>query len=553
MFFKTKKFFIATVIVTQASIIPAQQGTSVKLPEEKVVFSTDRTLYFAGEQIGFRADCILPAKSDSLSRVLYVELLDKRSKPVIQKKLQVIKGVSKTIIEIPFEIVTGNYYLRAYTQYMRNFEKRNFYTSELTIINPDLPAKDAIQTIVKDSLPVAKQNSMVEMNLSAAVFQTNNPVVLELSGNKNLNISVSVVKKGSYDSKAAEVNNYYKALKNSSYELKWFPEIRSVSISGKLLDKQTEQPLKNVLVYASIIDSVKQFHVAKTNDEGAFVFSLTNLHDDHQIYIGADEDATILINPDFASGLPPADYTTLKMDSVKLAMINEMYRNEQVTSLYNDKNATVRTYLDTLPDPFQTSMETIYFKDYVALPNMTDMFNEIVPYTKIKTHKGKSFIQLADKKDKSFFEQSLILLDNIPFHDHMALLNIPPSKINSVSVIPRPYVYGGQIINGVISIKSKDGNLAGLELPKDIVAVDYITYYPEEKIQYTKEKFSTEKPGFKNTLYWNPEVEITGGKQQIQFYTGNTASDYDIVIRGVDEEGKVFTQIKTIKVVSRIN
>jgi hypothetical protein len=50
-------------------------------------------------------------------------------------------------------------------------------------------------------------------------------------------------------------------------------------------------------------------------------------------------------------------------------------------------------------------------------------------------------------------------------------------------------------------------------------------------------------------LYWNPNVMLTEGKQMIQFYSGNDLSEYDVVVRGVDENGKVFTEIKTIAVV----
>ena len=478
-----------------------------------------------------------------------MELLDKKAKPVVQKKIRVINGLSTGVIEVPEDILTGVYYIRAYTQYMRNFEKELFYTTELTIINADLPAKEIIQTIAKDTV-VDEKSGLVQINMPSAVFIPNASVEVELTGKESKEVSVSVVKKGSYESNKVGIHKFYKiSAADAEKKLKWYPEIRSVSITGKVVDKQSGEPVKNMLVFASVIDSVKQFHVAKTNDEGTFAFALMHLHDNHQVYIGSDRDATILINPDFAAGLPTAAYATLKMDSTKLDLLNKMYTNSQVMDIYKDETVTSKTYLDTLPDPFQTSMETILFKDYVALPTMTDMFNEIIPYTKVKTRKEGVYIQLADKKDKTFFENTLILLDNIPFHDHAALLNIPPAKINSVGVIAGRYVYGGEILNGVISIKSKDGNLAGLPLPGDIVVVDYITYNPDVKAVYEKTNgFSANKPGFKNTLYWNPYVELKDGKQIIQFAVGNEASDYDIVVRGVDANGNLFTTIKTITV-----
>ena len=554
MFFEHKKRFAVLFLILCFFGVSAQNAKDEKLPEEKVILTTDRTIYFAGEQIWLKVSCIHTTQADSLSRVIYVELLDKKAKPIIQKKLQVINGISSAVMDIQEDILSGNYYMRAYTQYMRNFDKQLFYTNELTIINPDLPAKEGMQTIVKDAAGTHEEpkNGAPEISILSTSLLTNSLIEVELTGKEQEDITVSIVKKGSYESASVGVNKYYKnsPAGESEKKLKWYPEIRSVSISGKVLDKQSGKPLNNMLVYASIVDSAKQFHVTKTNSDGAFAFVLMNLHNNHQVYIGTEAEATLLVNPDFAAGLPAADYRTFKVDDTKRTLMNELYTNAQVTSVYKQETPVMQTYLDTLPDPFRSSEEIIYFKDYVALPTMTDMFNEIIPYTKVKIRKEGSRIQLANRTDKVFFENTLILLDNIPFHDHVTLLNLPPSKIKSVSVIPNRYVYGDEILNGVINIKSKDGNLAGLQLPKDISVVEYITYNPDVKASFDKPAaFSPNKPGFKNTLYWNPNVNLKEGKQKIQFYTGDEISDYDIVVRSIDTKGEVATKIKTFSVV----
>ncbi len=555
MFCKTKISIVVLLLINLA-IGFAQSITNEKQLQEKVILTTDRTLYFAGEQIWLKANCLLPGINDSLSKVMYVELLDRKSKPIIQKKLQIVNGNSSGNIDLPADLLTGNYYIRAYTQYMRNFDRVAFYTTELTIINSDLPSKEIIQTIVKDTSPVLKDSAQViAIHTTASSFLPNSLIDVELTGAKNSSLSVSIVKKGSYEVQAVGINNYYKpSLPGElSSKLKWYPEIRSVSISGKVVDKESEQPLKNVLVFASIIDSSKQFHITRTNADGAFVFSLTHLHDNHQVYI-CSEQGTVLINHDFVPGLPAGDYVTAKIDSAKKSLINEMYTNHQVTEIYNNTVDVVKTYLDTLPDPFQKSSEIIYFKDYVALPTMTEMFKEIVPYTRVKNNKSGISIQLVDEKTKITFEQPIVLLDHIPFHDHAALLSIPPSKINSVGIIATDYVYGNEVIGGVIDIKSKDDNLAGLPLPKDVVVADYIAYDPSTVAQFGKSMdFSVDKPGMRNTLYWNPNVVLNEGKLTIQFYLGNDQSKYDIVVRGVDEKGNAFTTIKAIEVGSKVN
>jgi hypothetical protein len=548
-----KNNLLAVLFLMMQSVMGfAQQPVNEKLLKERVVLTTDRTIYFSGEQIWLKADCWLTANNDSLSRVMYVELLDRKSKPVVQKKLQIIHNRSLGLIEIPADVLSGNYYIRAYTQYMRNFERELLYTTELTIINPELPSKEIIQMIVKDtSVTVPNSIKVIDIKTTASSFLPHSLITVELAGEKDMHLSVSVVKKGSYEPQAVGIQTYFKSKPggDSLAKLKWYPEIRSVSISGKLISKETGLPLKNSLVFASIIDSTKQFHVARTNGEGIFVFSLFNLHDNHQVYICAQQEGSVLINPDFAQGLPAADYVAMKTDSAKRDLLNAMYTNVQVTDVYDNGISSTKNYLDTLPDAFQTSSETIFFKDYVALPTMTDMFMEITPYTKVKSKKKETTIQLVDRKTKTTFDQPLVLLDRIPFHDHSVLLGIPPSKINSVGIIATSYVYGGEVIDGVIDIKSKDDNLAGLPLPGDVVVVDYITYTPEIKPQFEKSMLlAPDKPGLRNTLYWNPEVTLKDGKQAIQFYSGNDLSAYDIVVRGVDENGKAFTKIKTIEV-----
>lgn len=546
--FNTTKVFFSVLLMLQTLAVFAQKE---RLPRESVVLTTDRTIYFSGEQIWLKADCWMSPENDSLSKVMYVELLDRKSKPVVQKKLQIINRVSKGLIEIPSDVLTGNYYIRAYTQYMRNFERESLYTTELTIINPELPSKEIIQTIVKDTLKMVKESSsFVDIKTSNALLP-HTLVSIELTGKKNMHLSVSIVKKGSYVPASAGVNRYFKPSpdSDSTSKLKWYPEIRSISISGKAVSKETGLPLKNSLVFASIIDSSKQFHVARTDASGAFVFSLPNLHDNHKVYICSQQNSTVLINPDFATGLPAADYVAMKTDSATRELFNAMYSNVQITEVYTDVISTSKKYLDTLPDAFRTSSETILFSDYVALPTMTDMFMEITPYTKVKNKKKETVIQLVDRKTKITFDQPLVLLDNIPFHDHSALLSIPPSKINSIGIIATNYVYGGEVIGGVINIKSKEDNLAGLPLPGDVAVVDYITYSPAVTAQFENAvAASPDQPGFRNTLYWNPEVILDAGKQTLQFYTGNDRSDYDIVVSGLDETGKPFTKIKTIRV-----
>jgi hypothetical protein len=103
---------------------------------EKVFVHTDKTFYLAGERIWFKA-YITNTSSHipvNLSKVVYVELLNAENKPVLQTKIAADKTGEGSLL-IPASIATGTYLLRAYTNWMKNFDARYFYTQPVTIVN----------------------------------------------------------------------------------------------------------------------------------------------------------------------------------------------------------------------------------------------------------------------------------------------------------------------------------------------------------------------------------------------------------------------------------
>src|SRR5438045_3089306 len=94
------KFISALFAQGKGTHAVAKSATAL---EEKVIFTTDRTLYFSGEKILFKANRILPdfPNDTLLSNVLYLELYDKKDKALVQKKEQILHGVSSGHIEIP--------------------------------------------------------------------------------------------------------------------------------------------------------------------------------------------------------------------------------------------------------------------------------------------------------------------------------------------------------------------------------------------------------------------------------------------------------------------
>jgi hypothetical protein len=105
---------------------------------ERAWLATDRDVYIAGDrvEVSLATICGVFQLPVQFSSVVYVELYTQAQDPVAQAKANLTDGRGRLSIDIPKKIATDIYYLRAYTNYQKNFGENSFYTKKLRIINP---------------------------------------------------------------------------------------------------------------------------------------------------------------------------------------------------------------------------------------------------------------------------------------------------------------------------------------------------------------------------------------------------------------------------------
>lgn len=107
-------------------------------PVEKLFLHLDRTTHLCGETLWFKiygvnGSTLLPME---FSKVAYVEVISENDESVLQAKISLTNGVGQGSIPLPVTLNSGNYILRAYTQWMRNEDVGFFFHQPITIINP---------------------------------------------------------------------------------------------------------------------------------------------------------------------------------------------------------------------------------------------------------------------------------------------------------------------------------------------------------------------------------------------------------------------------------
>ncbi|TKK66906.1 hypothetical protein FC093_15505 [Ilyomonas limi] len=104
---------------------------------EQLFVHTDKNFYLAGEILWFKvyAVDITLHKPIDLSKVAYAEILDTNNTPVLQAKIAMEGGNGNGSVYLPLTLHSGNYKLRAYTNWMKNAGADCFFEKIITIVN----------------------------------------------------------------------------------------------------------------------------------------------------------------------------------------------------------------------------------------------------------------------------------------------------------------------------------------------------------------------------------------------------------------------------------
>ena len=151
-------------------------------------------------------------------------------------------------------------------------------------------------------------------------------------------------------------------------------------------------------------------------------------------------------------------------------------------------------------------------------------------------------------------EPAIIVIDDIVYEDASDILkDIQVSDMSSISLLrgADAVILGPRASGGAVVITLKD--------PRNLPArpaLGIITYTPlgySESVEFyhptydIPEKKNAQRSDFRSTVYWNPELRLDAeGKATIEYYTPDSTAPEDIIIEGVDKNGKVCRILQTI-------
>lgn len=544
-------------------------GFSQDVPQdyrESIYLQTDRDLYIVGEQVWMKVYKMDAHgnKPDNFSKVVYIELLNQAGYPVLQLKLHVPDKSGSAGFTLSDTLSSGNYLLRAYTSWMKNYPARDFSFRTISLINPfrnmeSIGVRSSIQ-VGEDAdtcLTVQTDNGLLlELTSDSSTYGIREPVKVniqasDLSGNPvEADLSVSVSRSCLYNDLRA--NNHDRVHLSGSEKpgsTPYLPELEGVILSGTMLNSTTDEPIASKKILLSIVGKAARCQIYKTKDKGEFYFNLDNSGVQEIVIQPADSavsDYYVNLESDFHVGYDHPLPGPFYLDTTRLQALNQGIINMQIENIYkayrhgNSAANPEAPEIDFYGDPEYN----IQISDYVLLKNIREVIKEIVPKVSVRVSKGKSSLWVDNGIDDLYFDNTpLVLVDGVPFDDVDQVLNISITELERIEVINLRYFLDGHMFEGIIHFITKEGKMAGLEFDHAIFRQAYAAFSEESSFRgplYSSDSVKNSPlADFRNTLYWNPDLHTReDGNTSFEFYTSDDTGDYTVIVEGISPDGK---------------
>lgn len=523
--------------------------TNREFPEkiqESVTGFSDRSLYLSGDVVWFSAFITVNGRTDeqAVSDLLYAELYDADTKVVARAKYLITGNLCNGNFKIPPEALSGAYFLRFYTKYQRNSGPQEFAVIPLTIINTGLtlPSSDKKAPAESSSL----SGSQIEVKTDRTIYNTRQKVNLSVDPSAGFGgwLCVTVIRRGTGKNLQMGKSNLQGG-ENPGDTVFYLPDIRGVSLSGFVTDKNETSGLGNIPVYLSAFGTNQLLHITETKSNGGFVFPLNEMYGPSNVFVTIDPDASgqkeVFINTGFSNRFAPLPSHGFYVDSSYHNLLSAMQVDFETSRAFGKRSGEPEyPGLNNMPVTYDFSVR---LDDYIELSSLEEVFYEIVPPVTVKHEKGTKYLSVANNQAHRMATAGMVLLDNVPVFNINELLKISPVNIERIDVFNRPYYLGDYLLSSVVSIKTKTGDFGGYKFPPQSIFLEYQTLEGKQQFHAPEYKTADSKssriPDFRTTLYWNPAMESDGEETSVSFYTSDARGNYEVVVRGIKRDGSV--------------
>jgi len=476
-------------------------------------------------------------------------------------------------LEIPGDLLTGNYYILSYTKWMMNFSSIDYTFNMIRIINPYKSQLEGSLKTAESSVDSTRQKSEIKYSRGISpsagenalvcktdkdIYHQHEKVTVKINIPGNLisplnGCCLAVVRPEVADTTSDSGLLPGMVSSSVSGPINFIPEKRGMTVSGEVISAASREPIGKASVRLIVLTNNPTFSEYVTRENGKFLFVLDDMTGRYDLFITADhqteQSLDLVLDNEFSPARIKLSNNPFILNDLQRKVAQEIMFNMQVCKIYDAgifKNFRQASSSSKKISFYGKPSNVVYLDDYIELPTLEEVFIELVPevYPVIRKKKSQLIIKNEYYGNESLPSAPLILVDYLPVNDLDKVLSIPPSRIQRIEVVNDLFLQGEFFYGGIISIFTRDNDLGGMALPENSTFTSFQTFEEQDKIQFPEYPDNNSKdsnlPDYRNCLYWDPDLKFGQSRSaDIQFYASDSRGEYIIYVRGVTQKGEL--------------
>ena len=366
-----------------------------------------------------------------------------------------------------------------------------------------------------------------------------------------LQCCISVVPAGSIDLAEGQLRTVV-PYNEKSFRLELLPDLgKDVSISGTVIGPDQEA-VPYTTLHFSLLGENPDYFAALSDEHGKFVISTptgTGQYKEFFVTPELDDESVLEVRVDQEFDPRPSGIVAspFSLSDEELEVARKIALNMQLSKAFDTRAITPAQtekaeYSEADRIPFYgTEVDRLLIDDYVRLPNLEEIFINLIHDVQFYRRQGKTRIRILSENSSIEVYKPLVMIDHISVFDHEALLALSPEKIDRIDLINDVYLKGSVPFGGVLAIHSRKGDMAGIDLPRGSYFFDYQAFYPELPPVNPSPDLQERTPDSRNTLLWSGKLVLQQNKaSEVPFTTPGTKGKYVVLVRTVSPEGEVY-------------
>ena len=527
----------------------APANFSARRLQEKVYLHTDRPYYYPGDNLWFSAymNYRNPGLVDTLSRVLYVDLISADRGISQNRILPIDSGRAASSFTLPSNMQPGKYVLRAYTQWMRNYGIAQFFYKPIDVLSLNervdgvspAPTPDSLLHITFDK-PEYKRRSRVNMTLSLNATGLDDVVKGSFSVailDETLTIPPDKSTSIETDFDLAEVAS--EALTKVNYPIE-----KGISLEGIYKDKKGKAKKTMITLLPENLGNIYQ---VLTGSNGEFSLSNLAFYDSTRFVVKPESGKMMLVPkelPPLPDQLPDAKlrlvplqtpHTVFSMDTLQARMLAEVKVAARKTVQSENSYAQADFIIKGENISFYASVADAIASKLPSFKLIFDQMNWFLIWARSSMPTSSS-TSLFSHEPNLYINDVLVVGETAG--DRLMQLN--PSMIDHIEVNGMiSSNQGANGSNGLINVYTKRVNEYNSKGLTFIKVRGFDRPIPFRSPNYDRPTIASTTGDYRTTLYWNPRLTLTSAHTPVElsFFTSDQPGSYRVIIEGVTNQG----------------